>query len=489
MRNANFLFFLSDEHTRCGLGCYGADFVQTPHLDRLAASGTRFTSAYTASPLCVPSRAALATGQYVHAIRCWDNGHPFEGQAQSWMRRLRDAGHHTVAVGKLHYRDCRDANGFSEEIIPLHLVGGVGDLIGMLRRGPAHYGATENYAKNIGPGESDYTDYDRRIRDAACRWLTVEAPKHRDKPWALFVSFVSPHFPLIAPPEFYALYQPDRIPQPRLYGRDQRPRHPFIEGLTKAWNYDDYFDAERVRVARTAYFGLCSFLDDNIGRVLQALRESGLAGDTRVLYSSDHGEMLGNRGLWSTSVMYEESAGVPMILAGPDVPAGNTVSTVASLVDCYPTLVEGLGESLSAEERALPGRSLIALANGEQPQRTVLSEYHAGGSVTGCFMVRVDRWKYVHYVGLPPQLFDLESDPLEERDLGESPEHAEVRARCEAALRAVVDPEAANRQAFADQAATVARYGGEEAILKRGDYGYSPAPGGEPAMATDSPGT
>lgn len=484
MKGTNFIFFLSDEHTREALGCYGSPIVKTPNLDRLAASGTRLTSAYTASPLCVPSRAALATGRYVHEIRCWDNGHPFEGQFPSWMSRLRDSGHHTVAIGKLHYRDSRDANGFSEEIIPLHLVAGTGDLIGLLRRGPAHYGATENYAKNAGPGESDYTDYDRRIRDAACDWLAKEAPKHGDKPWVLFVSFVSPHFPLIAPPEFYELYPHDRLPSPRLYARHQRPQHPFFEGLTRAWNYDDYFDAERVRVAQAGYYGLCSFLDDNIGRVLKALEDSGLAANTRILYSSDHGEMLGNRGFWSTSVMYEESVGVPMIVAGPGIPRGRSVSTITSLVDCYPTLVEGLGEELTAEEQQLPGRSLIAVATGHKPQRTVLSEYHAGGAVTGCFMIRVDQWKYVHYVGFTPQLFDLQADPLEEKDLGEDPRYADVLARCDATLRAIVDPEVVNKQAFADQAATIAKHGGEEAILKRGDYGYSPAPGHKPKMST-----
>ena len=317
MTRTNLLFLLSDEHRRDALGCYGHPFVKTPNLDRLAARSTRFTQAYCNSPLCVPSRASLATGRYVHETRCWDNGHPFEGQLPSWAERLRDQGHRTVAVGKLHYRRSEDANGFSEEIIPLHLIDGTGDLIGLLRKEGAHYGATERYAKDAGPGESDYTDYDRRIAAAAVDWLRSEAPRHRDKPWALFVSFVSPHFPLTAPREFYDLYAAVRMPRPRAYGDDERHRHPFLEGLTRAWNYDDYFDEERLQVARSAYFGLCSFLDHNIGTILAALEDAGLMDDTRVLYSSDHGEMLGDQGIWSTSVMYEASAGVPLLLAGP----------------------------------------------------------------------------------------------------------------------------------------------------------------------------
>ena len=482
MTRTNLLFLLSDEHRRDALGCYGHPFVKTPNLDRLAARGTRFTQAYCNSPLCVPSRASLATGRYVHETRCWDNGHPFEGQLPSWAERLRDQGHRTVAVGKLHYRRSEDANGFSEEIIPLHLIDGTGDLIGLLRKEGAHYGATERYAKDAGPGESDYTDYDRRIAAAAVDWLRSEAPRHRDKPWALFVSFVSPHFPLTAPREFYDLYAAVRMPRPRAYGDDERHRHPFLEGLTRAWNYDDYFDEERLQVARSAYFGLCSFLDHNIGTVLAALEDAGLMDDTRVLYSSDHGEMLGDQGIWSTSVMYEASAGVPLLLAGPGVPKNREIATITSLVDVFPTVIECTGAEPNTEDAALPGHSLIHIAKGARPERTVLTEYHAGGSITGCFMVRVGRWKYVHYVGLPPQLFDMEADPDEIHDLGRSPDHAGVLQDCEAKLRRVVDPEAANNRAFADQAATIERHGGVEAILERGDYGYTPAPGGKPCI-------
>ena len=159
------------------------------------------------------------------------------------------------------------------------------------------------------------------------------------------------------------------------------------------------------------------------------------------------------------------------------------MQTVVSLVDVFPTVVACAGAELAREDRTLPGHSLLDIAGGARPERTVLSEYHAGGSITGCFMVRVDKWKYVHYVGLPPQLFDMEADPDEADDLGASPDHAEVRRACEAKLRHLVDPEAANARAFADQAATIEKHGGVEAILERGDYGYTPAPGNEPRMA------
>ena len=474
---ANLLFIMSDEHTRQALGCYGSSFMKTPNLDRLAGRGTRFASAYNNSPLCVPSRASLATGRYAHQTGCWDNGHPWDDSIPGWSHRLRQAGHRTVAIGKLHYRSTEDDNGFDEEIIPMHVRYGIGDLFGLLRDDPPSYGMIPaSLARDAGPGESNHTDYDREITRTACDWLRDDAPKWRDKPWVLFVSFVCPHFPLIAPQEFFDLYSADEVPWPRLYSPEERSDHPAIIALNKSWNYDDYFDAEKVRIARAAYYGLCSFLDHNVGQVLAALDDGGLTADTRIIYTSDHGECLGNRGIWSTSVMYEESVGVPLIVAGADLPEGAVVETPVSLVDCYPTIVEGVGETLSEADCALPGRSLIDLASHDEPDRVVFSEYHAGGSITGFFMVRNGHWKYVHYEGLAAQLFDLEADPGEEKDLANDADYADVRAACEAKLRTIADPEAVNARAFADQRATIMRHGGVDVVRERGHPGEHTVP-------------
>ena len=288
-----------------------------------------------------------------------------------------------------------------------------------------------------------------------------------DDPWLLYVSFVAPHFPLIAPPEFYNLYPLDAVPRPLQYANVERPRHPVIRALNRIWNYDDYFDEEKMLRARAGYYGLCSFLDHNIGLLLDALSDSGAASNTRIIYTSDHGECLGNRGIWSTSAMYEESVGVPMILSGPGIPEGKEVDEVVSLVDLYPTIVESAGQSLTDQERALPGCSLIDIANGHVPDRTVLSEYHAGGSITASFMIRNGKWKYIHYVDYTPQLFDLDTDPDELVDLGEDDAHAEVRAECVQILRSILNPEEVNAMAFADQAAKIEQHGGVEAILSR----------------------
>ena len=186
--------------------------------------------------------------------------------------------------------------------------------------------------------------------------------------------------------------------------------------------------------------------------------------------------MLGDHGMWTKMLMYEASAAIPLIMKGPDVPSGQVVQTPVSLVDCYQTIVEGVGEPLTREERALPGHSLLRIAAGDSPARTVLSEYHDGGAPTGYFMVRRNAWKYIHYTGSVPQLFNLADDPLEDEDLGQDPRYAEVRQDCEAALRAILDPVAVNRRAFAEQARKVAALGGRDALLALADsdFGFTP---------------
>jgi choline-sulfatase len=482
MQVTNLIFIMSDEHNKRVLGCYGHPMIRTPNLDRLAARGTRFSDAYTNCPICVPARASFATGQYVHKIRYWDNAIAYDGRVPSWGHRLIEQGHHVASIGKLHYVDS-DAkrNGFDEEILPLHIVNGVGDLLGLIRDELPRRPGSAKLGPEAGRGESEYTHYDRSIAAETARWLKEKAPKYRGKPWALYVGFVSPHFPLIAPPEYYDLYPEDRVPWPGMYENDKRPRHPFIDAMRKCLCFDEAFDAPMVRRAISAYMGLVSFLDDNIGKILAALEETGLAANTRVIYSSDHGDNLGTRGMWGKSTMYEESAGIPLIMAGPGVPRNNVCATPVTLVDAFPTFIQSLGAQADPRDAALPGHSLLDVAQGYAPNRTILSEYHAAGALCGSYMIRHGKYKYVHYVGLPPMLFDLEADPYERIDLGRDPAYRQVIARCEERLRKVVDPETVDELAKADQRAHIEKHGGKEAILKRGTFRYSPPPGAKAA--------
>ena len=466
---------MSDEHNPKVLGCAGHPVIHTPNLDALAARGTAFSSAYTTSPVCIPARAGFACGKYIHQIGYWDNADAYDGSVPSWHHLLRERGHRVASVGKLHFRLAGEDHGFSEEIIPMHIYQGKGDLLGLIRDDMPQRGNSKKMIAMAGPGESTYTFYDKDICSRAQVWLREEAVKKADKPWVLFVSFVAPHFPLTAPPEHYYRYWNRELPMPKLYAREQRPHHPYVVDYSRNFNYDDYFESPQdVKKALSGYFGLVSYLDENIGKVLGALRDAGLAEDTVVMYTSDHGDNLGARGLWGKSTMYEEIAGVPLILAGPGVPAGRRVDTPVSHVDAFPTILEIAGEKTPP---GFPGFSLLKISEGYKPDRTVLSEYHGMGSSTGAFAVRVGKWKYVHYAKYPPQLFDLESDPDETRDLAADPAHAAALEECRTRLYAICGPVEVDRRARARQAELLALNGGREAVIKRGDFGFTPAPG------------
>ncbi|CAG0977190.1 arylsulfatase [Burkholderiales bacterium] len=484
MKPMNLLVLMSDEHNPKFLGAAGHPFVATPNLDALAARGTRYASAYTTCPICVPARAGFAVGRYVHEIGYWDNADGYDGAVASWHHRLRAAGHRVVSIGKLHFRGRPgDDHGFSEEIVPMHIVDGIGDVKGLVRENIPTRKGGDKMARRAGPGESSYTAYDRDIAARAQIWLHEEAPRWRDRPWVLFVSFVAPHFPLTAPPAWFYRYWRQDLPMPKLYAKGLRPRHPFLDDYARTVDYDAHFRTEAdVRRAIAGYAGLVSALDENIGLVMSALEDAGLGADTRVMYTSDHGDNLGARGLWGKSTFYEESVGVPLVMAGPGIPAGRVVATPVSHIDCAPTILEAVGATPPRGDDALPGASLFAIAGGAEPARPVLSEYHAIGSVAGAFMLRFGRWKYCRYVAYPPQLFDLAADPEETNDVAADPRVGHALAEGERRLRAILDPEEVDARAKRRQAALLASFGGREAALARGDLGFTPAPGTAPEI-------
>ncbi len=476
MQPSNTVIIFSDEHNRDVAGCYGDEVAITPNLDRLAQRGTVFSRAYTNSPVCVPARASFATGRYPHQIGAWDSVSPHDGSVKGWGAQLLAEGHEVVSIGKLHFRSSADDNGFSQEILPMHVHKGVGWLSSLLRDPPAPLEASKDLARDIGAGETVYTRYDRDVTQRACDWLAQAATQEHDKPWVLYVGLVAPHFPLVAPEAFFHLYDDRAIPPPRQYAEGERPRHPVLDALRLASDYDEGFDAEKVRIARQAYYGLCTFMDDNLGKIIKALADIGQSETTRVVYSSDHGDNIGHRGLWGKSVMYEDSVAVPLIVAGPDVPAGTVSRTPVSLVDLHPTILDFAGAARRPEDANLPGSSLMEVIQDPNENRPVFSEYHDWSAITGMFMLRKGDWKIVRYPGYPSQLFNMKNDPHERVDLGASPDHLGIRAEMEAALAKVVDVDAVNAQAFADQAVKIEQHGGRAAILRAEDLGYTRPP-------------
>ncbi len=472
---SNMLVIMSDEHQARALGCAGHPLVQTPHLDGLAARGTRFTNAYTPSPICVPARASFATGKYAHQTRLWDNAMPYDGSIRGWGHALQGADVPVESIGKLHYRAEEDPAGFDTEHLPMMVAGGVGMVWASIRKEDERvYGKGRMLGDYIGPGHSKYTEYDAAVTERTTRWLQDRAASEDQRPWCLYVGLVAPHFPLVVPQEFFDLYPLDTLPEPKLHPRDGHARHDWVEKQNAFMDSEAKFqdDTER-KVAIASYLGLCTWLDHNVGQILSALEQSGFGENTTIVYTSDHGDNLGARGLWGKSNLYQESVAVPMILSGPGVPVGEC-ETPVSLLDLSCTLASHFGQSLDAAPGAKPLEAIAAEA--ADPERPVFSEYHAAGAVSGAFMLRKGRWKYHHYVGFAPELFDLEADPEELNDLAAHPDYAATLALMERELRQICDPEAVDAQAFTDQAALIASHGGRARALTLGAPGATPPP-------------
>lgn len=472
----NNLVIMTDEQDGLAMGCAGHPFVRSPHMDALASRGTRFAQAFTPSPICVPARAAFATGQWVHQIGYWDNAMGYDGRVPGWAHALQAAGQRVESIGKLHYANAEAPTGFDRQHWPLHLADGVGQVWGSVRDPMPIEPRRSQLFEELGPGQSRYNDYDIASADQAVRWLQDRADLPDERPWTLYVGLVAPHFPLMVPQRFLDRIDMDALPPPRLHPMDGLERHPWVQRHATFYDCDaELGTPERRRLALACYWALVEFIDEQLGRILEALKGTGLEAGTRVIFTSDHGDNQGARGMWNKSTLYREAVQVPLVLAGPQVPAGHVCQTPVNLIDIAPTLVQGAGLAVPGE---FAGRSLLDIAcEPDDRERMAFSEYHAVGSPGAAYMVRQGRWAYHHYVGFAPELFDLEQDPLQANDLAERADHRQVLDRLEALLRRWLNPERVDRQAKDDQNRLVERLGGREVALRMGPQGASPAPG------------
>jgi choline-sulfatase len=483
MADMNVLFIFSDEHDPRHMGCAGSPLVKTPNLDRLAEQGTRFANAYTPSPICVPARASLATGMPVQDIGYWDNALAYDGQIEGWGHALQKADRRVESIGKLHFTNDQDPTGFSDQTLAMHIWEGIGMVWGSVRDPlPEAPGKIGHMLKEIGPGWSNYNQFDTDVGEATVNWLRDRAQQPDDKPWTLFTGFVAPHFPLVAPKEFFDLYRLDRIPHSKLLPADGYKHHPWIARMEQFMCQETRFDGdpELRKLAIAGYFALCSFMDRQVGLIIDALEETGQADSTLIIYTSDHGDNAGARGLWGKSNLYLESTAVPVILSGPGVPKGEVNETPVNLTDMHATILDAAGVCDLDDGHDRPSQSLLNILGSEDRARTTISQYHAVGAATGAFMVADAEWKYHHYVGYLPELFDLKNDPAEIFNLAGNTELADQVTRLHGELVRHLGgrtPEEVDRMAKDDQNALVERHGGRDAAQYVGTPAATPVPG------------
>ena len=445
------------------MGNSGHPVVQTPHLDRLAEQSYTFDNAYCNYPICTPSRLSMLTGRYPHQIGAWDLGVIPDRQYQTWGDYLTEADYETVLCGRTHFNGTDRLHGFSHRLLD--------DLPRWCnrngrppRRTPDARRGSNSHVAECGPGDHEHTRYDRNVTDLAVDFLREKAAAPDDKPFLLYCGFMHPHFPLIAPPEFFSQYDPDTLELPETWNEPLESQHPIIQHHRWAWQNDIPPPEAVVRCALACYYALVSCLDAQVGRILEAIDTSPLSENTLVIYTSDHGEMAGHHGIWQKQCFYEPAVRVPLMLRLPSDEKGRVAENV-SLVDVLPTLLEVAGLGTPAD---LPGDSLLRIAQHQAnettaeachhddrdrgtSERTVLSEYHHMGMLNAGFMLKRGGYKLCHYVGSEPQLFNVGVDPLENDDLASKPEYAAIRNEMEVALRAVVNPEQEDTRAKENQ--------------------------------------
>jgi len=424
MSRPNFLIVQADQLTASVLAAYGHDMALTPHIDTLASRGTVFENAYCSYPLCGPSRMSMMTGRLASRIGAYDNGAEMPATIPTFAHYLRAAGYRTTLSGKMHFVGPDQLHGFGRRLTT--------DIY------PGDFTWTESLETRDEKNRSDdravtlcgvcersvQLDYDELAVFHAEQHLW-DIARGDGRPFCLFVSLTHPHDPYFCRPEHWNRYEGRRIPLPAMPRQPSQARDPLTRFIFDRHSLDRDFPDETVRTARRAYLGSVSYVDDQVGRLMRVLADAGLADDTIVAVLGDHGEMLGERGIWFKRHFYEWSARVPMIFAGPGVAVGRRTENV-TLMDIAPTLMTLGGTEAPVEP--LEGRDLAsAFAGGTGPDDVALSEIMSDGLSAPVFMLRRGSMKLIRGEDHPAQLYDLYADPGEATDLANDPAHAGIR--------------------------------------------------------------
>ena len=427
----NIVLIMADQLAPQFTGTYGNSVVRTPNLDALAARGARFESAYCNSPLCAPSRASFMTGQLVSRLGTYDNASDFAASVPTFAHYLRQAGYRTCLAGRMHFVGPDQLHGFEErvttDVYPADFAW-VPDWLNADERIDRWYHNMDSVFEAGSAVTAFQIEYDEEVAFAARRRL-MQYACDAGAPFALVASFMNPHDPYVALPDFWDLYDDDEIDLP-VTDRAAVPQDPFSvrvrDGIGASAVAPSPAD---IRRARRGYYANVSYFDSKIGEIVRAIEEMGQLDNTIFIVTSDHGDMLGERGLWYKMNFFEHSARVPMIMAGPGI-ANGTALNACSLVDMLPTMLDIAGSAgVPMPEIGMPvdGRSLMPLARGEDdPVDEAIGEYCAEMAGHPVFMIRRGDYKYIACDGDSPLLYNLADDPCELANLADDPVHASV---------------------------------------------------------------
>ncbi len=457
MRRPNFLIVMYDQLAPSALGCYGNRVAQAPTIDRLAAEGVVFDAAYTNSPLCTPARYCFMTGQLPSATGGYDNAAYLPAVVPTFAHYLRASGYRTVLSGKMHFVGPDQLHGFESrrttDIYPADF-GWTPDWRSPSERIDWWY---HNMDSVTGAGVAEVSNqllFDDETGHHAVRALHDLARSDDERPFCLVASFTHPHDPYVTRQRYWDRYEGVEIPMPRVTADDVAPDDPHTARLRAVSNQAAAtITDEHVARARRAYYGNISYVDEWTERLTRTLDALRLADDTIVVLVADHGDLLGERGLWYKMSFLEGASRIPLVIHAPQRFGARRVAEPVSLVDVLPTLVDLAEAGGEQPVDPLAGSSLRGLCeHGADAPRTVIGEYMAEGSVAPIVMIRRGDLKFVHCPADPDQLFDLAADPDELDNLVDRPERGDAVAALRAEVAERWDLDLLTKQILHDQA-------------------------------------
>ncbi len=458
MRSPNILFVMADQLAASALAAYGHKLVKTPHLDRIAARGTVFENAYSPNPICASSRFAMMTGQWSSRIGAFDNAAELPASVPTFAHYLRSLGYRTCLSGKMHFVGPDQLHGFEERVTT--------DIY------PSDFGWTADWERQVEPYapsqmsmrgivesglcvRSLQMDYDDDVAHQSVQWLYDNARRPEGNPFLLVASFTHPHNPFTISREYWDLYDHSKVEMPTVPFIPYEQRDPWSQRYYKLIRQDEHrVTDEMILSARHAYYGMVSYVDRKVGLLLDALEKTNALDNTVIVFTADHGEMLGERGMWFKFNPYEQSVKVPLIIQAPGANVGQRVSANCSLVDLLPTLVD---LATDGEPPALAdhcdGHSLGALLHGSDPSRTdeALIEFTGEGVHAPALILKKGHYKYVHCEGDPGMLFDLQNDPAELRNLCTDPAFEDMAQGIALEIQRRFEPDRIKREVLASQ--------------------------------------
>ncbi len=449
----NILVIQADQLAAKYLGAYGYPIASTPHIDSLAATGTVFDAAYTNFPLCAPSRFSMMSGQLASSIEAFDNGAEFTSSIPTFAHYLRNLDYQTCLVGKMHFVGADQLHGFEQRLTT--------DIY------PGDFGWTGDWTEvrpKFGNDVITFTDagickrnvqieYDDEVCHRARRKIYDLARAKDERPFLLFTSFTHPHDPFQCRQEHWDRYRHDDVGLPAV-NTAQADMDPYSLRLIAQYGLNGKPPGdEQIRVARHAYLGSISYLDDLVGELIAVLKDSGLYDNTVIIFTTDHGEMLGEHGLWYKKSFFEEACRIPLIISHPQL-AERRVDANVSLVDLLPTLLDIAGDKTqSSLVDPIAGHSLWGLVNDPSSDWNfpVYAENLAEGAATPLLMVKQDQVKYIYSAIESHQLFDLAVDPHEQTNQIDNPDYLAVRTVLADLIEKKWDNESLTRDILASQ--------------------------------------